>query len=151
MRCTSTIKFREMKIVIFLYYMKFHYEFIASSSYHLYLSSFFLPHNKIKNNLNIRKPCLRKTSIPSTTRTKDRPRSVHVARLSPHSFSRGIKSITPFLDRTKHSRPQGDRRHRSGGHFCRSFPEFSALSTIPYSPLSLGASMMGLVVCAPLS
>lgn len=28
----------------------------------------------------------------------------------PHGFSRGIKSITPFLGRTKHSR--GDRRHR---------------------------------------
>lgn len=56
MRYTSTIKFREMKIVIFLYYMKFHYEFIASSSYHLCLSFFFSPHNKVKNNLNIQKP-----------------------------------------------------------------------------------------------
>lgn len=50
----------------------------------------------------------------------------------PHGFSRGIKSITPFLGRTKHSRPvRGPQAWQPFPSF--SFPEFSD-PTLPFSP-----------------
>jgi len=92
-------KVQKMKILAYLYYKILRIHFFTSLSLSL--------NNKIIEtfkNYALRERIFERILFPQRGTNKEQTVKCSHGAAFPHSFSRGIKSITPFLDRTKHSR-----------------------------------------------
>lgn len=88
-------------------------------------------------------PESRSESTVGSARTKDDERRSSRRTAFPHGFSRGIKSITPFLGRTKHSQPWGEAEEGPQAQAWRPFlPFFPNFPSFPL-PYALASSRGG--------